>query len=101
MHLSPDDIERFRRAGLTPRQIRCLAWYFFEHVSQPVIAEWLGIRQPNVYRLLRRGRARLAKVGIELPEICSSGPRHKMTRHAAMDPAIMDCLQPHEIAGVA
>ena len=100
MQLSNPDIERFRRAGLTPRQMLCLAWYYFDNVEQPQIAAWLGIRQPNVYRLLRRGRARLSKVGIDLPESRGRRPTPQMSYRSMLDPSEIDSLQPEQISGI-
>jgi len=65
----PHDVQRLRRARLTPRQMQCLALYYYDGMSQEQIGRHLGIGQRVVSQHLQYGRDKLAVAELSIRRI--------------------------------
>lgn len=90
-----DPVDRLRAAGLTPRQVECLARYYFDGRSQAEIAEDLDVAQSAVCRHIRAARRRLRKAGLVLRRPQTLVPPVIQL----MPPVQMDELSGREIRG--
>lgn len=90
-----DPMEKLRAAGLTPRQVRCLAAYYFDGRSQAEVAEYLDMAQPTVCRHIRSARRRLRKAGLVVQRPQTLVPPVIQL----MPPAQMDELSGREVRG--
>ena len=96
MRLAQTERQQLAAAGLSDRQILCMALCFFEGRTQHEIAEQLGTSQPTVYYHIAAGRRRLARAGLK---IAGSSGTHSRRGAVASDPARLDELPPWQIKG--
>ena len=78
---------------LTPKQLKCLAMFYFDGMTQSEIAEALGIDQSRVARHIKRGREKLAKRRMRPHRVERVGGPKLWT----MDPSQLDRLGPDDV----
>lgn len=54
-------LRRAIRRELTPRQLECVQFYFYQKMTQEQIAQALGISKPTVCRHLQKAKLRLKR----------------------------------------
>jgi len=85
-----------RSAGLTDKQMRCAALYFWDGLPEREIAEQMDISGPAVHKHIKVAKRKMAAVGLR-PQKLVSDFRPKMI---AMDPHQIDSLGPEDVKAV-
>ena len=89
------ELKTLRSAGLTQRQVDCLALHYFAGLRHAEVASRLGISRQAVTTHIDRGLGRLRAVGLE-----PSPPEMNGAKLIPMDPRQMDRLGPADMQAV-
>jgi predicted DNA-binding protein YlxM (UPF0122 family) len=85
--------KKLRAAGLTDRQLTCLAMYYFDGLTMQDIAEGLELHKTTVSQHIRYGRKKLKSVGMTPTRV----ERDDTPRMVTMDTDAIDRLGPDDI----
>ncbi len=92
----PTYLQELRKCNLTKRQMRCLAMWYFDGMTERGIAEVLGISHVAVHKLLGRGRKKLKAAGLR-PQRRYLDYKPKLL---VRDTGFLDSLGPDDIRAV-